>query len=168
VIQGSIGQYAIVARRSGEDWFVGAMNAGTNRTFDLPLSFLTPGRGYIAHCFSYDPSVPTRTHVRVDRPKVDASTVLQVALGAASGEAIRITPIERMAFKSISRDPSGTVTLTATGKLSQPYSLWASGDLTQPPWKWGLLSTSLVTTSPFVATDPTASGATRFYLLSTP
>ncbi len=95
--------------------------------------------------------------------------VLQVTLGAASGEAIRITPVERMAFQSISRDPSGTVTLSATGKLSQPYSLWGNGSLTQPLSNWGLLSTSLVTHSPFVCTDPTAAGLTqRFYLLSTP
>jgi hypothetical protein len=169
VIQSSIAQYAVVARRSGEDWFIGAMNAGTTRTLNVPLDFLSSGKAYIAHRFIYDPSVPTRTHVRIDRTNVLNSTALQVTLGAASGEAIRITPVERMAFRSISCDPNGAVSLVATGKLSQPYSLRASPNLSPPLLSWSLISTGLVTTNPFMLIDSTAMGlARRFYLLSTP
>lgn len=92
VLQGAIGQYAVVARRSGEDWFIGAMNAGAPQTLEARLDFLTPGRDYIAHRYSHDPSLTTRTRVRIDRVRVTAADVLQLPLDATSGEAIRITP----------------------------------------------------------------------------
>ena len=65
VIEGRIGEYAIIARRSGPNWFIGFMNSGQARTFDVPLSFLDPEKTYVAHIYSDDPSVSTG---RPDRP----------------------------------------------------------------------------------------------------
>ena len=74
VLQGSIGQYAIVARRAGAQWFIGAMNANSTRTFNVPLGFLTSGQKYVENVYSQDPSVPTRTHVRIYRSVVDSTS----------------------------------------------------------------------------------------------
>lgn len=90
VIHGQIGEYAVIARRSGTNWFIGAMNSGQDRTLDLPLTFLEPGKKYTAHIYSDDPNVQTRTHVKIERRPVDAATVLQVSLSAQGGQAIRI------------------------------------------------------------------------------
>ena len=92
VIHGRIGQYAVLARRSGESWFIGCMNAEAPRTLDVPLDFLDAGRSYVAHFYSDDPAAPTRTHVRIDRRIVDSSTALKVELGSQGGQAIRIHP----------------------------------------------------------------------------
>ena len=92
VIHGEIGQYAVIARRSGDSWFIGCMNAEAPRTLDVPLDFLDAGRSYVAHIYSDDPAVATRTHVRIDRRTVDSSSVLKVELPPRGGRAMRIHP----------------------------------------------------------------------------
>ena len=92
VIHGSIGHYAVIARRSSDQWFVGCMNADQPRTLDVPLGFLEKGAGYTAHVYSDDPAVATRTHVKIERVPVDAATVLRVAMSAQGGQAIWIAP----------------------------------------------------------------------------
>lgn len=92
VIHGKIGQYAVIARRSGDDWFIGCMNSKEPRTLDIPLTFLEKSKQYTAHIYSDDPSVQTRTHVRIDRRSVNSKTTLEAEMTAKGGKAIRITP----------------------------------------------------------------------------
>ena len=92
VLAGEIGQYAVIARRSGSDWFIGAINGGEPRTLKAPLTFLDPGRHYVAHIYADAQSVPTRTHVAITTREVDSSTVLEMPLQSAGGEAVWITP----------------------------------------------------------------------------
>lgn len=92
VIHGKIGQYAVIARRSGDSWFIGCMNAEVQRTLAVPLHFLDKDRSHVAYIYSDDPTVPTRTHVRIDRRTVDSSVVLRVELPPRGGQAIRIHP----------------------------------------------------------------------------
>ncbi len=92
VIHGSIGEYAVIARRSGENWFVGYMNSRRPRSLDVPLEFLDAAGKYVAHIYSDDPKVQTRTHVRIDRFRVDSDTVLRMAASAKGGQAVRIVP----------------------------------------------------------------------------
>lgn len=94
VLHGQIGQCAAIARRSGDAWFIGCMNHGQARTLDLALTFLAKNKKYVAQIFSDDPTVPTRTHVRIDRQPVDSTTVLKAVLSAQGGQAIRIVPAE--------------------------------------------------------------------------
>ncbi len=104
VLQGVIGRYAVVARRRGRDWFIGCMNAVAPRTFTIPLDFLAPSATYIAHVYSDDPAVATRTHVRVTRRSVTAATPLSVQLMAHGGRAFWI---ERMAITRKEKRPLG-------------------------------------------------------------
>jgi len=92
VIHGKIGEYAVIARRSGDSWFVGCMNSGQPRTLHVPLDFLDPGRRYVAHIYSDDPTVETRTHVKIERFLVKPDTVLRTTMSAKGGQAIRIVP----------------------------------------------------------------------------
>jgi len=88
VIHGKIGQYAVIARRSGNDWFIGAMNGPEAHELDVPLDFLDPVKKYQAHVYTHDETVPTRTHVRIERKEVTAATTLTVKLGVNGGEAV--------------------------------------------------------------------------------
>lgn len=90
VIHGEIGKFATIARRSGNDWFVGAINGGEPRQQQLPLTFLTAGKIYLAHRYSDDATVNTATKVRVATQEVDAGAVLELTLSASGGEAIWI------------------------------------------------------------------------------
>ena len=94
VIHGRIGEWAVIARRSGAEWFVAGMNSGEERTLDVPLDFLARDRKYAAHIYSDDPSVPTRTHVRVEQRPVDATTTLKLTMSPQGGQAIRIAPAD--------------------------------------------------------------------------
>jgi alpha-glucosidase len=42
-LDGAVGEYVLVARRRGGEWYVGAMNNGSARTLSLDLSFLPDG-----------------------------------------------------------------------------------------------------------------------------
>jgi alpha-glucosidase len=95
VLHGRIGDYAVIARRRGHEWFVGVMNAGQERTFPLAMDFLAPGRKYVAHRYADDPDAANRTHVKIQRVPVDAGAVLEVKLGPQGGEALRIVPADR-------------------------------------------------------------------------
>jgi alpha-glucosidase len=92
VLHGSIGEYAMIARRTGADWFVGAMNGSQPRQLQVPLAFLDEGRAYTAHIYSDDNSVTTRTKVKIQTRPVDVKTTLDVSLHADGGQAIWITP----------------------------------------------------------------------------
>ena len=92
VLQGRIGEYAVLARRSGEDWFIGCMNADDPHTFEIPLNFLEGGRKYLVHVYTDDPEVPTRTHVKISRYIVDSSSTLIADLPPRGGQAVRIHP----------------------------------------------------------------------------
>jgi alpha-glucosidase len=43
VLDGKLGQYVMIARRSGQDWYIGAMTDWTARDLTLDLSFLPKG-----------------------------------------------------------------------------------------------------------------------------
>lgn len=92
VINGQIGKFATVARRSGKDWFVGTINNSEPRQLEILLGFLSPGKQYIAHIYSDDDSVPTRTHVAVKTLMVNSLTTLEISLKSAGGQAMWITP----------------------------------------------------------------------------
>jgi alpha-glucosidase len=100
VIQGAIGEYAMVARRSGDDWFVGTINNNQPRTLPLPLSFLTPGRSYLAHVYCDSTLVPTRTHVAVLAQTVTSQMRLDVPLQPAGGQAIWLEALPAMQKQS--------------------------------------------------------------------
>jgi alpha-glucosidase len=97
VLAGRIGDYVAVARRvrGGQSWFVGAITDEEGRTLDLPLSFLTPGRRYVAEIYAdgskanwLDNPLP----VTILRKAVTSATRLRIVLAPGGGQAIRIRP----------------------------------------------------------------------------
>jgi hypothetical protein len=93
VLAGEIGQYAAIARRSGDAWFIGVINDGQPRTLKLPLAFLGQKQKYMVHIYSDDDSIKTRTHVAVTTRLVDGKTLLTVPLKPTGGEAIWLAPV---------------------------------------------------------------------------
>ena len=98
VIDGKIGDYVIVARkqRGGESWFIGAITDEAKRTFDVPLSFLSPRRKYVAEVYADGPKADWLTNplpVAISSRPVDSTTRLHVVLAAGGGQAVRIRPV---------------------------------------------------------------------------
>jgi alpha-glucosidase len=95
VINGKIGRYATIARQSGDDWFIGTINNSEPRQLQIPLAFLAKGRDYVAHLYSDDDAVQTRTKVGIQTRPVNSQTILEVPLRAAGGQAVWITPARK-------------------------------------------------------------------------
>jgi alpha-glucosidase len=93
VLIGEIGRCAAIARRSGATWFVGAITNNDERTLTLPLNFLKPGTRYLAHIYADGgEDILTRTHVKIDRFIVDATTIMTSNLKPSGGLALEILP----------------------------------------------------------------------------
>ena len=92
VLNGEVGKYITVARRSGEEWFVGAITNNDARTVEVPLTFLEPGIKYMASIYYDDEKLNSRTNVNIKVQKTDSSKKLAFDLKAGGGVAIRIQP----------------------------------------------------------------------------
>jgi alpha-glucosidase len=92
VMEGAIGEYGTVARRKGDNWFVGSLTYQA-RTLLLPLNFLKKNQRYEATIFADDPSLLTPTKLSIKKVTVSASTVLNFKLKYMNGLAIIIKPL---------------------------------------------------------------------------
>ncbi len=95
VLAGKIGDYVVVARRerNGPSWYIGAITDEEGRTFDVPLTFLTPGRKYVAEIYADGPGANWLTNplpVSISKRPVDSTTRLRIVLAPGGGQAIRI------------------------------------------------------------------------------
>ncbi len=88
VLQGEVGEYIVVARRNGRDWYVGSMSDWNARTLTIALSFLPPGE-YQAEIHS-DGAEPNNVQVR--GMHVTRSTQISARLASGGGHVIRIWP----------------------------------------------------------------------------
>ena len=95
VLAGKIGDYVVVARRerNGPSWYIGAITDEESHTFDIPLTFLTPGRKYVAEIYADGPGANWLTNplpVSISKRPVDSTTRLRIVLAPGGGQAIRI------------------------------------------------------------------------------
>ena len=93
VINAKIGVYVTVARRSGEQWFVGTINAIKRRKLQIPLSFLKPNQEYNAFIYSDGaPDGSDKTRVKCDTAVVNSTGVITAEMAENGGHAIRFEP----------------------------------------------------------------------------
>ncbi|HMA22201.1 MAG TPA: glycoside hydrolase family 97 protein [Gemmatimonadaceae bacterium] len=99
VLEGKIGDYVIVARqqRSSPDWFIGAITDEEARTFDVPLSFLTPGKTYVAEIYADGPGANGLSNpevVAISKRNVTSASHLTIRMAPAGGQAIRLHQVK--------------------------------------------------------------------------
>jgi alpha-glucosidase len=91
-IDGKVGEYLLLARRSGKDWFVGALTDWTARDMDLDLSFLPAGK-YSMDIFqdgiNADRYAGDYKHLK---STVKSGDKMKIHLAPGGGWAARITP----------------------------------------------------------------------------
>ena len=92
VLEGRPGQSVTIARRGGDEWFVGSITNNDAREIRLPLSFLAKNKRFVATVYADDPSVPTRTQVGVRTLAAGADDVWTLKLPASGGQAIWLRP----------------------------------------------------------------------------
>lgn len=91
-LQGEIGEYIVQARRSSNDWFVGAMNGLQARDITLNTAdFLQIGKKYRVEIYNDDPKLNTRTKVASAMQTIKAGKILKLHLQPSGGAALRFS-----------------------------------------------------------------------------
>lgn len=91
-LQGEIGEYIVQARRSGNDWFVGAMNGLQARDITLNTAdFLQKGKKYQVEIYNDNPALNTRTKVSTVVQTIKAGKILKLHLQPSGGAALRFS-----------------------------------------------------------------------------
>jgi alpha-glucosidase len=88
-IAGEIGEYVVLARRKGKDWYVGAMTNESGRTIPLPLDFLGAGR-FEATAWT-DGAAPEALDIRRWTVGPSAREPVSLRLAPGGGAALRFT-----------------------------------------------------------------------------
>jgi len=87
-------QWITLARRSGNDWYVGSLTDWVARDVKVPLSFLGDGK-YVAEIYADAPDATEEpAHTILTRQTVDRTTVLDVHMVSGGGNAMWIHPVE--------------------------------------------------------------------------
>ncbi|WP_370861549.1 glycoside hydrolase family 97 protein [Parabacteroides faecis] len=87
-MEGKMGEYAVVARRSGSDWYISILNAGDKRQVTLPLDFLKDTSASEATLYYQAPG-KKKDVVSIKTIKLQSSLVLDVE--ANSGCVLHLT-----------------------------------------------------------------------------
>ena len=85
LLDGAPGSHAVVARRSGREWWVAGLHAGAAAARTVPLDFLPAGRSYRATITADDLAAREET--------VTAAGKLTVPVAADGGFTIRLVPV---------------------------------------------------------------------------
>ena len=94
-LQGEIGEFVVQARRSGDDWFVGAMTGLQARDITINTAdFLQKGKKYRVEMYNDDPMLNTRTKVVSTVQTLKAGKVMKLHLQPSGGAALRFVMVK--------------------------------------------------------------------------
>ena len=100
VIDGTPGKNVTIARRSGEEWFVGLITNNDASTQKVDLSFLEDGKTYVAHLYTDGgEETGTRTQVKCSKLLLTGKQALMFALKPSGGAAVRLVPASERDLK---------------------------------------------------------------------
>lgn len=94
-LQGEIGEFVVQARRSGDDWFVGAMTGLQARDITINTAdFLQKGKKYRVEMYNDAPMLNTRTKVASTVQTLKAGKVIKLHLQPSGGAALRFVMVK--------------------------------------------------------------------------
>lgn len=97
VPNGEVGKFITVAREARDgsgSWFIGSLTDATARTLEVPLSFLEPGKKFVAMIYEDGPDADYQSNpmsMAIRQVEVTSSSTLTLRLARSGGAAIRIT-----------------------------------------------------------------------------
>lgn len=94
VLEGTPGEYIIMARRSGNEWYVAAMTNNDARTVTIHTSDFLPTGKYTVEIYNDDPKTETKTKVGVKNMTVKSGKDIKLELLPSGGAALRFIPIK--------------------------------------------------------------------------
>jgi alpha-glucosidase len=178
VLSAEIGDHLVTARRSGREWYVGAMTGERAQTLRYPLSFLGHG-SWVAESYTdaaatdYDTNP---TALSIDRSIVTPHDSFVAALETSGGQAVRFRPATRADLRGLPRyvEPRLRVTalaapataedgdlITITATVQNPGTVPGGRDLTLT------VDGSDVTQTRGIRIDARSTGTVRFQIRAT-
>jgi alpha-glucosidase len=93
-LDGKVGDFAVIARRKGNEWFVGGITDWTGRTVDIHFDFLNEGK-YQAEIFTDGVNAARQgnDYVRIVKT-ISKNEILPFEMAAGGGFAMRLTPVK--------------------------------------------------------------------------
>lgn len=94
VIEAEIGDYLIMVRRKGDEWFLGATTDELYRDFRIPLDFLKNDKKYVAHIFTDAVNTDWKSkpcEIEISEYIVTNKDEIHSVLSPAGGQAIHFT-----------------------------------------------------------------------------
>ena len=92
-LDGQPGEYIVQARRSGSDWFVGAMTNTKERIVSIPTDFLPKGK-YIVEIYNDAPAAEGKKRVVCDSKTVRSGKPIVLTLQPSGGAALHFKPVK--------------------------------------------------------------------------
>jgi alpha-glucosidase len=89
VLQGDIGRRAVLSRRKGAEWFLGAI-APVEGKFPVEMNFLARGKKFTATIYTDDPD---GKGIKIEKRTVDRRTVLGADIMPNGGLAVQLIPL---------------------------------------------------------------------------
>lgn len=96
-LAGEIGQYVVIVRKSGADYFLGASTNEEARSVTIPLDFLEKGKKYKATIYADAPDADWKTNptaYSITNQKVNAKQKLTIRMVPGGGQAISFIAIK--------------------------------------------------------------------------
>lgn len=90
VLEGKIGEYATIARRNGDTWYIGTLAAKTAREVSIPLSFLEQSQKYQAKIYFQGEADLASNEIQSEEISVSQEMMLSRMVPANSGLAVVI------------------------------------------------------------------------------
>ncbi len=103
VVDDAIGEHVVIARRSGEEWFAGAITNDEGRVLTVPTAFLDPSRDYVLRVYTDDPSSESPTKVKCSRYIVRGGQTLTFDLQPKGGAAMHFLPARKSDINAYKR-----------------------------------------------------------------
>ncbi|MEG2060369.1 MAG: glycoside hydrolase family 97 protein [Alistipes sp.] len=94
-LQGEIGEFVVVVRRAGDDYFLGATTNETPRTVNVALDFLQSGVTYCATIYADGANADWKTNPTsylISEREVTAADSLDVVMASGGGQAVSFKP----------------------------------------------------------------------------
>jgi alpha-glucosidase len=91
-VAGEAGEFIVVARRSGDTWYLGGITNWTPRTINLPLDFLGDGQFTATLYMDHSLDEKNPNELRVEKRDVSTAEALNVLLASGGGVAAVFRP----------------------------------------------------------------------------
>lgn len=97
VLDGKIDEYIVVARKAGNDWFIGSLTNRKSRSVVIDFGFLPSGKKYLATIYEDAPTsnyLSQKEMYQIKSIMVDSSSTLVANMAEGGGQAIHLTAQE--------------------------------------------------------------------------